>query len=179
MKVCLTSHEKQLCWITTQSMQCLLEKEETFAFCFWRHWCTYIALDCWNGEKVANRKHQKVLQSNYCKSTSKTQVHTGSTLVNHSHYKKFCPRLESVKYWQTPATEHLKWTWPHWYLHDSRLLHHSSPDTAAELGGRWQPLQMETVEENSTLAAAYSRSSPTVQTLLHYYFIFLAVFWSN
>lgn len=56
-------------------MQCPLEKEERFAFCFWRHWYTY-----WIAEMVRKWQTESIrraLRSNYSKSTSKMQQDTG------------------------------------------------------------------------------------------------------
>lgn len=176
MKVCLISQGKQLHWVTTHPAQCPLEKKDLqFGFEDTGVLTTHSTglLKWWESGKQEGLKVQLLPRHQ-----QDTVLHRGSAPVNHSWFKGFS-MLESLKYRQAPAPEHLTWTQLSWYLHGSRVLHQRGPEAAAEWGGRWQPLQMETVEEHSVLAAAYSKSPPTVQALLHYYFIFLAVFWSN
>lgn len=57
----------------------------------------HIALDCWNGEKVANRKHQGGLQVQLLHHQD-TVIHRGSTLVNHSWFKSF---FQCLRAWNT------------------------------------------------------------------------------
>lgn len=110
----------------------------------------------WQTESI-----RRAVRSNYSKSISKTQQHTGSTLVSHSQHKKLFPRLESLKYWKFPATEHLKWTWL------SQYLRHRRP--AARQNGQ----SLVTATANCCLQQDSSHHVNPITSLLYIYFCFL------